>query len=34
MHATDLIDSGTILAMVVGAILFVIIFVSIFRKKR
>jgi len=34
MHAVELIDSGTLLAIVVGGILFTLIFVAIFRKKR
>lgn len=34
MHAVELIDSSTLLTMIIGAILFVIIFTAIFRKKR
>lgn len=34
MHAVDMIDSSALLAIVVGAILFVVIFTAIFRKKR
>lgn len=34
MHAVDMIDSSVLLTIVVGAILFVVIFTAIFRKRR
>ncbi len=34
MHAVELIDAGSLLAIVVGAVIFVIIFTALFRKKR
>ncbi len=34
MHAVDLVDSQVLLAIIVGLILFVVIFTLIFRKKR
>lgn len=34
MHAVDMISPSVLLAIVVGAILFVIIFTAIFRKKK
>ncbi len=34
MHAVDMIDAPVLLAIVIGLILFVVIFTLIFRKKR
>lgn len=34
MHAVDLIDAPTLLAMAIGGILFILIFKLIFRKKK
>ena len=34
MHAVELIDSSVILAMIVGLIIYVVVFTAIFRKKR
>jgi uncharacterized membrane protein YeaQ/YmgE (transglycosylase-associated protein family) len=34
MHAVELIDASTLLTMVIGAILFIVIFKLIFRKKK
>ncbi len=34
MHAVELIDSATLLTMVIGAILFIVIFKLIFRKMK
>jgi LPXTG-motif cell wall-anchored protein len=34
MHAVEMVDSSVLLAIIVGLILFVIVFTLIFRKKR
>lgn len=34
MHATDLVDSGTLVAMIVGLVIFMVVYWAIFRKKK
>lgn len=34
MRGVELVDSSTLLTMIIGAIIFVVVFTAIFRKKR
>lgn len=34
MHAVELIDSQTLLAIAIGGIIFILVFKAIFRKKK